>query len=129
MGNPVLKPFLQDVVQFAPLARVLVGVTFDAPLSIPPLVLHIGLWPLLDWIGKNKCGAVSRLCIFFVSLKPPSFSVYCFFSTFSPCMKVPGMRLRRGSRIDFPRNGSGFHHMQLCALFADSVYFSISREN
>lgn len=49
----MLKPFLQDVVQFDPLLRVLVGVTFDAPLSIPPLVLHIGILPLLDWIGDN----------------------------------------------------------------------------
>eukprot|EP00903_Cladosiphon_okamuranus_P012374 g11597.t3 len=51
LGNPVLKPFLQDVVQFGPLARVLAGVTLDAPLSIPPLVLHVGILPLVDWIG------------------------------------------------------------------------------
>ena len=47
----MLKPFLQDVVQFDPLARVLAGVTVDAPLSIPPLVLHVGILPLVDWIG------------------------------------------------------------------------------
>lgn len=47
----MLKPFLQDVVQFGPLARVLAGVTVDAPLSIPPLVLHVGILPLVDWIG------------------------------------------------------------------------------
>lgn len=52
LGNPVLKPFLQDVVQFAPLARVLLGVTKDAPLSIPPLLLHIGILPILDWTGE-----------------------------------------------------------------------------
>ncbi|CAM9859710.1 unnamed protein product [Ectocarpus sp. 4 AP-2014] len=51
LGNPVLKPFLQDVVQFGPLARVLAGVTLDAPLSIPPLLLHVGIVPLADWIG------------------------------------------------------------------------------
>eukprot|EP00904_Undaria_pinnatifida_P002243 jgi/Undpi1/12019/HiC_scaffold_4.g01718.m1 len=51
LGNPVLKPFLQDVVQFGPLLRVLAGVTVDAPLSIPPLVLHVGILPLVDWIG------------------------------------------------------------------------------
>ncbi|CAM9157290.1 unnamed protein product [Choristocarpus tenellus] len=51
MGMPVLKPFLQDVVQFAPLARVLFGVTLDAPLSIPPLLAHVGVGPLLDWTG------------------------------------------------------------------------------
>ncbi|CAN0154810.1 unnamed protein product, partial [Scytosiphon promiscuus] len=51
LGNPVLKPFLQDVVQFGPLARVLAGVTLDAPLSIPPLLLHVGILPLADWIG------------------------------------------------------------------------------
>ena len=47
----MLKPFLQDVVQFGPLARVLAGVTLDAPLSIPPLLLHVGILPLADWIG------------------------------------------------------------------------------
>ncbi|CAM9324864.1 unnamed protein product, partial [Ascophyllum nodosum] len=51
LGNPVLKPFLQDVIQFAPLARVLAGVTFAAPLSIPPLLLHVGLLPRVDWTG------------------------------------------------------------------------------
>ncbi|CAM9997093.1 unnamed protein product [Ectocarpus sp. 8 AP-2014] len=53
LGNPVLKPFLQDVVQFGPLARVLAGVTLDAPLSIPPLLLHVGIVPLADWIGAR----------------------------------------------------------------------------
>lgn len=49
----MLKPFLQDVVQFSPLLRVLFGVTIDAPLSIPPLVLHVGVLPLVDWIGGS----------------------------------------------------------------------------
>lgn len=48
----MLKPFLQDVVQFGPLARVLAGVTVDAPLSIPPLLLHVGILPLVDWLGE-----------------------------------------------------------------------------
>ncbi|CAN0183211.1 unnamed protein product [Pylaiella littoralis] len=62
LGNPVLKPFLQDVVQFSPLLRVLFGVTTDAPLSIPPLVLHVGVLPLVDWIGHFlRMGVYSAL--------------------------------------------------------------------
>ena len=59
----MLKPFLQDVVQFGPLARVLAGVTLDAPLSIPPLLLHVGILPLADWLGT------------FLGRKPPFASV------------------------------------------------------
>lgn len=51
LGKATLKPFLQDVVQFVPLARTLLGVTFQAPLSIPPLLLHVGLGPLVSWLG------------------------------------------------------------------------------
>lgn len=54
LGNPIIKPFLQDVVQFVPLARVLTGVTLNAPLSIPPLLLHVGVGPLVDWIGRFR---------------------------------------------------------------------------
>lgn len=51
MGIDTLKPFLQDVVQFVPLLKTLGGVTFAAPLSIPPLLLHVGPGPLIDWMG------------------------------------------------------------------------------
>eukprot|EP00953_Heterococcus_sp_UTEX-ZZ885_P013001 7435-Heterococcus_DN1.PRE.2 len=50
LGDTTLKPFLQDVVQFVPLSKILLGVTFSAPLSIPPLLLHVGPVPLLTWM-------------------------------------------------------------------------------
>jgi lycopene cyclase CruP len=50
LGDTTLKPFLQDVVQFVPLSKILLGVTFSAPLSIPPLLLHVGPIPLLTWM-------------------------------------------------------------------------------
>jgi lycopene cyclase CruP len=50
LGDTTLKPFLQDVVQFVPLSKILLGVTLSAPLSIPPLLLHVGPVPLLMWM-------------------------------------------------------------------------------
>lgn len=41
------------MVQFAPLSRVLAGVTLAAPLSLPPLMVHVGLLPLVDWMGES----------------------------------------------------------------------------
>lgn len=46
LGDDVLKPFLQDVVQFLPLAKTLILVN---PKLVIPLLPQIGVMPLLDW--------------------------------------------------------------------------------
>lgn len=51
LGDPVLKPFLQDVVQFGPLYRTLVQVSFQAPDLIPKIVQQVGPWALVEWMG------------------------------------------------------------------------------
>ena len=46
LGEPVLKPFLQDVVRFAPLARTLPLVN---PKLALPIIPQVGVAPLLNW--------------------------------------------------------------------------------
>jgi lycopene cyclase CruP len=47
LGDDVLKPFLQDVIQFLPLAKTLPLVD---PKLVLPMLPQIGIAPLLDWV-------------------------------------------------------------------------------
>jgi lycopene cyclase CruP len=51
LGDSVLRPFLQDVVQFGPLYRTLVQVSLQAPAMIPKILQQVGPSALLDWMG------------------------------------------------------------------------------
>ncbi|MGB8700819.1 MAG: FAD-binding oxidoreductase [Thermosynechococcaceae cyanobacterium] len=51
LGDPVLRPFLQDVVQFGPLYRTLLQVSLQAPGMIPQILQQVGPAALLDWMG------------------------------------------------------------------------------
>ena len=46
LGDKVIKPFLQDVIQFAPLAKTLPLVN---PKLVLPILPQVGINPLLDW--------------------------------------------------------------------------------
>jgi lycopene cyclase CruP len=46
LGDDVLKPFLQDVIQFTPLTKTLPLVN---PKLVLPLLLQIGINPLINW--------------------------------------------------------------------------------
>ena len=46
LGDDVIKPFLQDVIQFAPLAKTLPLVN---PKLVLPILPQVGISPLLDW--------------------------------------------------------------------------------
>jgi lycopene cyclase CruP len=50
LGEPVLKPFLQDVVQFVALAKTLFITGLLHPLLIIKIIPQVGLFALLDWI-------------------------------------------------------------------------------
>ncbi len=50
LGDPVLRPFLQDVVQFGPLYRTLLQVSLQAPGMIPKILQQVGPAALLDWM-------------------------------------------------------------------------------
>ncbi|KAL2224626.1 UNVERIFIED_CONTAM: hypothetical protein Sindi_2929700, partial [Sesamum indicum] len=49
LGDPVLRPFLQDVIQFGPLVKTLGLVMLTRPLIIPSIFKQVGLPVLLDW--------------------------------------------------------------------------------
>jgi lycopene cyclase CruP len=46
LGEPVLKPFLQDVIQFIPLAKTLLLVN---PKLVLPILPQVGISPLINW--------------------------------------------------------------------------------
>jgi lycopene cyclase CruP len=51
LGDPILKPFLQDVVQFVPLARTLMRTSLYHPLLVAKILPLVGLPTLLSWLG------------------------------------------------------------------------------
>ncbi len=50
LGPLVLKPFLQDVVQFGPLSQTLWRTSLGSPAIIFKILPQVGLWTLLDWM-------------------------------------------------------------------------------
>ncbi|OCQ99424.1 FAD-dependent oxidoreductase [Nostoc sp. MBR 210] len=50
LGNPVLKPFLQDVVQFSALTQTLMKTGLSHPKLIAKIIPQVGLINLLDWL-------------------------------------------------------------------------------
>ncbi|GLC38248.1 hypothetical protein PLESTB_000941300 [Pleodorina starrii] len=62
LGNPVMKPFLQDVIQFGPMVQTLTAQMLTDPASIPGLIAHVGPGPLLEWMGHMaSLGAYTAL--------------------------------------------------------------------
>ncbi len=51
LGADVLRPFLQDVVQFGPLYQTLVQVSLQAPGLIPKILQQVGPGALVTWMG------------------------------------------------------------------------------
>ena len=50
LGDPVLKPFLQDVVQFVPLFQTLINTGVRHPGIIFKIIPQVGILTLLDWM-------------------------------------------------------------------------------
>jgi lycopene cyclase CruP len=62
LGDDVLRPFLQDVVQFPALSRTLFQTSIAHPQSVIPVVPHVGIITLLDWlINYINLGAYTSL--------------------------------------------------------------------
>jgi lycopene cyclase CruP len=62
LGDDVLQPFLQDVVQFPALSRTLFQTSLTSPQAVIPVVPHVGIVTLLDWlINYINLGAYSGL--------------------------------------------------------------------
>ncbi|MCO5609180.1 hypothetical protein L7F22_063403 [Adiantum nelumboides] len=50
LGDPVLRPFLQDVIQFGPLAKTLGSIILSRPDILPSIFKQVGLQAVLEWI-------------------------------------------------------------------------------
>jgi lycopene cyclase CruP len=50
LGDDVLRPFLQDVVQFPALSRTLFQTSIASPLAVIPIVPHVGIITLVNWL-------------------------------------------------------------------------------
>ncbi|MEM7793944.1 MAG: FAD-binding oxidoreductase [Cyanobacteria bacterium P01_C01_bin.118] len=51
LGDPVLRPFLQDVVQFQPLAKTLLRTSVYHPMLVAKILPQVGIPSVLDWTG------------------------------------------------------------------------------
>ncbi|KAK1313873.1 hypothetical protein QJS10_CPA06g01003 [Acorus calamus] len=102
LGDTVLRPFLQDVIQFGPLIRTLGSVMVTSPGIIPSIFRQVGLSVLLDW------------SIHFVML-----GYYTFLSSFMEPIIRPGIKfLSEKKRFEWKRHleawkyGSGLDYKQ-----------------
>lgn len=50
LGDPVLKPFLQDVVQFPALLQTMIGMILADPILVTKVAGRVGLPALIDWM-------------------------------------------------------------------------------
>ncbi|KAJ1264957.1 hypothetical protein BS78_08G040400 [Paspalum vaginatum] len=51
LGDPVLRPIVQDVIQFGPLVKTLGVVMLTRPQILPSIFKQVGLGVILDWSG------------------------------------------------------------------------------
>jgi lycopene cyclase CruP len=71
LGDPVLKPFLQDVVQFPALTQTLVKTGLRHPGLVAKVIPQVGLGNLLDWmVHYVNLGAYSALFQLGQTLQP-----------------------------------------------------------
>ncbi|KAH9301563.1 hypothetical protein KI387_013146, partial [Taxus chinensis] len=50
LGEPVLRPFLQDVIQFEPLAKTLGLILLTNPGILPSIFIQVGFPMILEWM-------------------------------------------------------------------------------
>lgn len=50
LGDPVLRPFLQDVIQFGPLAKTLGSILLKRPDLLPSIFRQVGVQTVVDWM-------------------------------------------------------------------------------
>lgn len=73
LGDDVLRPFLQDVVQFSGLSKTLLLTSLTKPGLVVPVIPQVGLTTLLDWfVHYVNLGAYSGLYPFGQLLRDPA---------------------------------------------------------
>ena len=62
LGTPVLKPFLQDIVQFSALTQTLLKTGLSHPVLVAKIIPQVGLGSLLDWtVHYSNLGVYTAL--------------------------------------------------------------------
>jgi lycopene cyclase CruP len=51
LGDPVLRPFLQDIVQFPALSQTMLAMAVTDPILVAKIVQQVGVGTLIDWAG------------------------------------------------------------------------------
>ncbi len=74
LGDAVLKPFLQDVVQFGPLAKTLLTTSLARPTIALTILPQVGVGALLEWMGHFINLAIYSLLFKTISFAAPSAS-------------------------------------------------------
>ena len=71
LGEPILKPFLQDVVQFSALTQTLSKTAITHPGLILKIIPQVGLGSLIDWtVHYSNLGLYTALYPIAKSLEP-----------------------------------------------------------
>lgn len=78
LGEPVLKPFLQDVVQFQPLLQTLIRTSIASPGLVLKIIPQVGFLSLMDW-SIHYFNLAS-----YAALYPIAKSIVPWFQTLSP---------------------------------------------
>ncbi len=76
LGDPILRPFLQDVVQFLPLAKTLLRTSIDHPMLVAKILPQVGVPAVLDWTGHYLSLAVYSLLNQILSTSPKNAGYY-----------------------------------------------------
>lgn len=77
LGEPVLRPFLQDVIQFGPLVKTLGLVMLTKPQILPSIFKQVGFPVLIDWLGHfSFLGFYTFLSIFIDPLIRPTIDTF-----------------------------------------------------
>jgi len=75
LGDRTLKPFLQDVVQFTPLAKTLLVTSVKHPGLVVKIIPQVGLPALVSWIGHYLTLAIYSLLAFLGRSLEPLFGL------------------------------------------------------
>lgn len=101
LGDGVLRPFNQDVVQFVPLTLTLGGMMVAEPLFIPVLLSQLGVKPIAQWFVHYV--SLALYTILYVTVGP-------VFSLVGKTSKSATLRFRTRRLLDALKFGSGLDY-------------------
>jgi len=101
LGDGVLRPFNQDVVQFVPLTLTLGGMMVAEPLFIPVLLSQLGVRPIAQWFVHYV--SLALYTILYVTVGP-------VFSLVGKTSKSAKLRFRTRRLLDALKFGSGLDY-------------------